>query len=228
MGRNVGELDSSSHESPRHTVTFSHSFCLGKYEVTKRQWQAVMGTTPWVGQPDLLNDPNSPAVYISWNDITKAGGFLDKLNQHLTATGQGGGARLPTEAEWEYACRAGTTTRFYWGDDLTYSQVGLYAWYEVNAQQAGQAFSHPVGLKIKSLWGLFDMSGNAWEWCQDYDGTYTSGSVIDPTGPASGTNRILRGGCSVSPGEHCRSACRIDRVPTFLSTDVGFRLAWMY
>jgi len=125
MGRYAGEQDNYSYEDPQHSVTLSQDFYLGKYELTKRQWQAVMGTTPWSGQDYVLDDLDSPAVYVSWND---AQAFITALNTHITNTGQGAATfRLPTEAEWEYACRAGTTTRFYWGDDPSYTQISDYA-----------------------------------------------------------------------------------------------------
>lgn len=226
MGRTSGELDSSASESPRHTVTFTHSVCMGKTEVTKRQWLAVMGTSPWNGQTDISNDPDSPAIFISWTDIAGAGGFIEKLNKHLAATGQPGTVRLPTEAEWEYTCRAGTTTRFYWGDDADYSQLGAYAWFEGNAQMVGQNYAHTVGLKIKNIWGLSDTIGNAWEWCQDFYGSYSSGAATDPTGPATGSERVVRGGSCVSPVDHCRAAYRLSRAPDFMSNSVSFRVAW--
>ncbi|NQU42433.1 formylglycine-generating enzyme family protein, partial [bacterium] len=109
MGRYPGEQDSYSTEDPQHLVTIAYDFYMGKYELTKAQWTAVMGTTPWSGQSYVLNDPNSPAVYVSWNDALS---FVSALNTHLSSTGQDSATmRLPSEAEWEYACRAGTTTR---------------------------------------------------------------------------------------------------------------------
>ena len=110
MGRYLDEQDSYDSEAPQHQVNIGYSFYMGKYEVTKAQWEAIMGTSPWSEQSYVLDNPNSPAVYVSWNDINGSGGFIEKLN----ALGQGT-FRLPSEAEWEYACRAGTTTRFYWG-----------------------------------------------------------------------------------------------------------------
>jgi len=186
MGRYPGEQDSYDWEDPQHQVTLTHGFSLGKYELTKRQWQAVMGTTPWSGQPFVLNDLDSPAVYVSWND-TQA--FITAVNTYTGLT-----LRLPTEAEWEYACRAGTTTRFYWGDDPSYTQIGVYAWYQGNAWNAGEQYAHVVGLKLPNTWGLYDMSGNVWEWCEDWYGSYPSAAAIDPQGASTGTYRVLRGG----------------------------------
>jgi formylglycine-generating enzyme required for sulfatase activity len=127
--------------------------------------------------------------------------------------------RLPTEAEWEYACRAGSTTRFSFGDDE--QRLGDYAWFEKNADGR----THPVGLKMPNAWGLYDMHGNVWEWCQDWYGEYPAGSVIDPAGPANGPGRVLRGGCILNASWNIRSALRSNDLPDFKDAVVGFRLA---
>ena len=163
-------------------VTISNGFYLGKYELTREQWQAVMGTAPWSSQESDPQGPRLPAN-ISWHDAQE---FAQRLNDHFGQDAY----RLPTEAEWEYACRAGTTTRWFFGDDE--SQLASYAWYEANAM--GDV--HSVGEKLPNPWGLFDMYGNALEWVWDwgsrdyYDGTPTT----DPSGPFWGHSRILRGG----------------------------------
>jgi formylglycine-generating enzyme required for sulfatase activity len=213
MGRYPGEQDSYSDEDPQHQVTLTHGFWLGKYELTKRQWTAVMGTTPWSGQDYVLDDPDSPAVYMSWDDAQV---FMTALN---TYTGQT--FRLPSEAEWEYACRAGTTTRFYWGDDASYADIGNYAWYEGNAWNAGEQYAHVVGLKLPNAWGLYDMSGNVWEWCQDWYGGYPSGAVIDPQGASTSTYRVLRGGGWTGNGRYCRSALRYWSYPGARGSSMG-------
>jgi len=215
MGRYAGEQDSYSYENPQHQVTISQDFYLGKYEVTKAQWQAVMGTTPWSGQSSVLNDPNSPAVYISWDDCQA---FVNALNQ----LGQGT-FRLPSEAEWEYACRAGTTTRFYWGDDPSYTQIRNYAWYWGNC--SSEQYAHVVGLKLPNDWGLYDMSGNVWEWCQDYwHGNYT-GAPANGSAWESPTSsyRVVRGGSWYYYGRYCRSANRSWYDPDL--RHIGLRLA---
>ena len=128
---------------------------------------------------------------------------------------------LPTEAQWEYACRAGTTTRFSYGTDTGYSQLGSYAWYEDNSSSK----THPVGEKLPNGWGLHDIHGNVWEWCLDRYGDYTGGSVSDPQGPQSGTYRVFRGGSWLLDAWFCRSAYRFWIRPDFTFIDLGFRVA---
>jgi len=212
MGRYAGEQDSNSDEDPQHQVTLTQGFWMGKYEVTQAQWQAVMGSNPSY----FTGDMSRPVESISWDDITQPNGFLDKLNQ----ANPGLTFRLPTEAEWEYACRAGTTTRFYWGDDPSYSQIGTYAWYYDNSGDT----THPVGQKTPNAWGLYDMSGNVWEWCQDWYGSYAAGAVSDPQGPSTGTFRVLRGGCWNYVVRFCRSAPRLSYSPDSRSFVSGVRL----
>ncbi len=223
MGRNPGEQDSDSSEEPRHTVNIGYPFYIGKFELTKAQWQAVMGTKPWQSYV-VFDDPNSPAVFVEWYDIRGADGFLDRLN----ALGQGT-FRLPSESEWEYACRAGTTTRFYWGNDSNYSQIGNYAWYVGNALNAGETYAHAVGRKLPNAWGLYDMSGNVWEWCEDdqhptywWAGRPDNGAawIDNPRGPS----RAERGGSWRSPASYCRSAFRAWGVPNEHHINLGLRL----
>jgi formylglycine-generating enzyme required for sulfatase activity len=220
MGSPETEKDRYSNEGPQHTVTISHGFWLSNCEVTKAQWQTVMATTPWNAQSYILSDPNSPAVFISWNDITGANGFIPKM----TLAHPNHGIRLPTEAEWEYACRAGTQARFFWGDDPSYAQIGAYAWYDGNAWSAGEQYAHVVGQKAANLWGLHDMSGNVWEWCQDLYGVYPSGNVTDPTGPTTGASRVLRGGSWSYLGLYSRSAHRFSANAGSRNNHSGFRL----
>ena len=207
MGSPDNEQDRWSVEGPQHQVDIGYDFYLGKYEVTKAQWQAVMGTTPWSRQRYVSDDPKSPAVYVSWNDINGSGGFIEKIN----ALGQGT-FRLPSEAEWEYACRVVTMTRFYWGDDPNYTLIGDYAWYGSNAWSTNERYAHIVGQKLPNAWGVYDMSGNVWEWCQDtwhdsYNGAPTDGSAWE--WPSS-SYRVLRGGDWENFPRDCRSARRGD------------------
>ena len=211
MGRYAGEQDSYTWEGPEHQVTFAQDFYLGKYLVTQAQWQAVMGDNPSFFSSDL----SRPVERVSWDDVQD---FIEAVN----ALGQGV-VRLPSEAEWEYACRAGTATRFYWGDDPEYTEIGSYVWYDGNSATA----THPVGQKTPNAWGLYDMGGNVWEWCQDwwhddYTGAPTDGSAWEsPTG----TGRVGRGGAWNAYDEYCRSAYRSFEFPVNSADTIGFRLA---
>ena len=217
MGRSPDEQDSYSDEGPRHAVTVP-GFWMAKYELTKAQWEAVMGTTPWSGGSLVLDDPDSPAVYVSWND---AQSFITALNGLTGKT-----FRLPSEAEWEYACRAGTTTRFYWGDDPSYTAIDDYAWWDGNAYDVNERYAHVVGQLLPNAFGLYDMSGNVWEWCQDwyhlsYTGAPADGSAWEsPTG----SSRVFRGGGWFFHGIRCRSAHRTGIGPSGQGAGLGFRL----
>jgi len=197
------------HEGPQHWVTLTKDFYIGKYEVTQAQWKAVMDSNP----SKFSGKPNNPVEQVSWNDCQT---FIQKLNQ----MGQGT-FYLPTEAEWEYACRAGTTTRFYWGDDPNYSQIGQYAWYIGNLSKQ----NHEVGTKLPNAWGLFDMSGNVREWCQDWDGAYSFSDRVDSIGHQSGSSRVLRGGCWSDDARFCRSAYRLRVYPSGRDDNIGLRVA---
>ncbi len=216
MGRYPGEQDSIDWEDPQHEVTLTSGYWMGKYPVTKGQWKALMDTTPW-SDHYVLDDPDSPAVYVVLRDIRA---FISALNEHT-----GMEFRLPTEAEWEHAVRAGTTTRFYWGDDPDYTKIDDYAWWRGNASDLENRYAHVVGQKLPNDFGLYDMSGNVWEWCEDRFGDYPSDPQVDPTGPGSGTFHALRGGAWEYHGHSCRSAARSQVHPITAYTDVGFRLA---
>lgn len=246
MGRTPGDTDKFTNEKtdrpredPRHQVTIKSNFYLGKTEVTKAQWEAVTGTKPWAAKiqdprnpayrPFVIDDPNSPAVCVSWDDIAGGGGFIDKLNAYLMKSGQGQvHVRLPSETEWEYACRAGTTTRFYWGDGLPPdTQIAAHAWYDGNAGNL-EPYAHAVGQKQPNAWGLFDMAGNVSELCQDrshddYTGAPSDGSawVKKPYG----AYREMRGGHFLYPALGCRAANRDVSSEDYRGIGVGFRLA---
>ena len=215
MGSLDMELGRWDDEGPQHDVTLSRGFYLGKCELTQRQWESVMGTTPWLGQSYVQSNPDHPAVYIMWNDVQA---FIHRLNEVAGDSLY----RLPTEAEWEYACRAGTTTRWSFGDDE--SRLGEYAWYEANAGYVGEQYAHAVGTKLPNLWGLYDMHGNVWEWCQDWYGSYSSSAQTDPTGPTSGFYRVKRGGDFGHSAWSTRSACRNYYVPSDRYYYFGVRL----
>ena len=217
MGAYDGDQDSNDYEKPQHQVTLSQGFWMGKYELTQAQWEAVMDTTPWAGRDYASDEPGSPAVYISWND---AQSFITALNTLTSKT-----FRLPTEAEWEYACRAGTTTFFYWGDDPSNTEGNDYAWWRYNAYDVNEKYAHVVGQKVSNAWGLYDMHGNVWEWCNDWwYRVYTTESVTNPTGPDSGSYRVRRGGSWDNLGNRSRSAFRYGG-PSGTYLSIGFRLA---
>ncbi|MDP8287743.1 MAG: formylglycine-generating enzyme family protein, partial [Candidatus Electryonea clarkiae] len=209
MGTQFGEEEASSNEFPRHEVIISKGFWMGKYEVTQEKWEAVVDTSPFFYD----NNPNYPAESVSWNDIHIE--FLDELNNHETDNPW----RLPTEAEWEYACRAGhDDTWFWWGS--SYDHLWKYAWFSSNSSLQ----THNVGGKIPNPWGLYDMHGNVFEWCEDwYDSDYYSSPTIDPQGPSSGTYRVLRGGSYDRNSWHCRSKSRFVALPDTRSV-LGFRV----
>lgn len=195
-------VDQAYGEKPQHQVTISRGFYLGKYELTQEQWETVMGTQPWSGQDYVRSNPQNPAVYISWDDMQV---FIHKLNQ---AAGDSL-YRLLTEAEWEYACRAGTTTLWSFGDDK--GRLGEYAWYRGNAWSAGLHYAQLVGTKLPNPWSLYDMHGNVLEWVQDWHELYTGAGQVDPVGPATGYDRVIRGGDFSNSGyaEYTRSAFRL-------------------
>ena len=209
-----------SDEFPQHRVRITKPFYLGIHEVTQAQWREVMGTAPWKDRPAVREGDDFAATFLSWQDATD---FCRQLSRQ-----DGAEYRLPTEAEWEYACRAGSTTTYSFGDSLT--QLNEYAWYEENAWKAKQRFAHPVGGKLPNRWGLHDMHGNVWEWCGDwYDVDYykqfRSGAVIDPRGPSSGaTFRVFRGGSWSASAATCRSANRNRDRPELRNSSLGFRV----
>ncbi|BAG05403.1 bifunctional serine/threonine-protein kinase/formylglycine-generating enzyme family protein [Microcystis aeruginosa] len=191
MGSPDSDPDARDNEKPQHQVQVN-SFAIGKYPVTQAQYEAVMGNNPSLFQ----NNPQNPVEKVSWND---AQAFCQKLSQITGKT-----YRLPTEAEWEYACRAGTTTRYYFGDDA--NQLGDYAWHNGNSQDK----THPVGQKRPNAWGLYDMSGNVWEWCEDNWHDNYIGAPKDGSAWLTNDNdyQILRGGSWYDDPYFCRSAYR--------------------
>lgn len=199
-----------SDERPRHMV-YIRSFLMGKTEVTQKQWQDVMGNNP---SRFTACGPECPVENVSWVDIQQ---FIAKLNQKTDQT-----YRLPTEAEWEYAARAGTTTEWSFGNDE--SKLGNYAWHDRNSGNITQ----PVGRKLPNPFGLFDMHGNVWEWTQDcwhdnYSGAPSDGSAW--TTACSGNSRVLRGGSWDFTSAGLRSSFRFKHTPGYQSGSHGFRLA---
>jgi formylglycine-generating enzyme required for sulfatase activity len=217
MGSPDTEKHRDSDEGPQTTVTLTKGFWMGKYEVARGEYVALIKPNPWCFKCDL----NLPVEMVNWIDATN---YCDKLTEQERQAGRlprGWEYRLPTEAEWEYACRAGTTTRFSYGDDLNCSQLGNYAWYSDNSGWD----THPVGEKLPNPWGLYDMHGNVAEWCLDWYGTYPGGNVTDPVGPRSGSYRVIRSGWEWFPADACRSAERyIYRGAGDCDYGLGFRV----
>ena len=207
----------SDNELPQHEVEVSRPFYLAKTEVTQGQWEAVMGEGPWRESHGVVSDPDYPAVEVSWHDVQE---LILRLNER-----DGPGLyRLPTEAEWEYACRAGTTGP--WSFTGGAGQLEIHAWYHGNTWARGLPVVHRAGEKRPNPWGLYDMHGNVWEWCQDrYERDYYSRSpAVDPPGPSSGTVRVLRGGVFPHVGRWARATVRGRLAPGFRDADIGARL----
>ncbi len=200
--------DACSDEKPAHSVTLTRDYYVGKYEVTQKLWKAVMGNNPSNFKGDDL-----PVEQVSWNDVQE---FLRKLN---SITGRN--FRLPTEAEWEFAARGGTKSRGY-----KYSgsnDVGSVAWYDGNSGSK----THTVGSKSSNELGIYDMTGNVWEWCQDWfdSGYYSKSPSTNPTGASTGSRRVDRGGSWLNNARRCRVSYRINDYPDFRYASIGFRLA---
>jgi formylglycine-generating enzyme required for sulfatase activity len=217
LGSPINEDDRSGDEGPQTTVTIPKGFWMGKYEVTQVDFLSVMGINP----SSFSDDLNRPVESVSWNDATN---YCVKLTEQERRAGRlrsGYVYRLPTEGEWEYAARAGTDTRFSYGDDPGYTRLDSYVWSGANSDET----THPVGTKLPNPWGLYDMLGNVWEWCSDwYEGSYPGGSVSDPRGPHSGSGRVIRGGSWKGLSRFCRSASRSSGDPLIPGSNVGFRV----
>jgi formylglycine-generating enzyme required for sulfatase activity len=220
MGSPTNEQDRSINEGPQTTVILSRGFWIGKFEVTQAEYLSVMNTNPSPFPGDL----SRPVSSVSWLD---ASNYCAKLTQRELAVGRipvGTQYRLPTEAEWECAARAGTSTRFSYGDDPTYTELRNHSWYAVNSGLT----PHPVGQKLPNPWGLYDMEGNVVEWCQDWFASLPGGVQTDPTGPASSASgrKVVRGGAFDNSEQSCRSASRLlfSAIPPLTDTDLGFRV----
>jgi formylglycine-generating enzyme required for sulfatase activity len=207
MGNDKGDDD----ERPVHQVTLSKPFYLGKFEVTQEQWEAVMGNNP-----SHFKGKKNPVDRVSWE---AAQAFIKKLNEKFADSGTS--FCLPTEAQWEYACRAGGAAQYGFGDRE--SDLAEYGWFEANAKGK----THPVGEKKSNAWGFYDMHGNVWEWCADwYDGDYYRTSPSnDPPGPSTVTSRVLRGGSWGDPAPYCRSSSRYCLPSWFCVHSYGLRVA---
>jgi formylglycine-generating enzyme required for sulfatase activity len=219
MGSPTNDLDASINERPQTTVLLTHGYWIGKFEVTQGEYLSIMNTNP----SEFPGDLRRPVSSMSWFDATN---YCAKLTERELAAGRippGSHYRLPTEAEWECAARAGTTTRFSHGDDPNYGSLTNYAWFLEDLAHP-DLIVHPVGQKLPNPWGLYDMYGNVWEWCQDWYGDLPGGAVTDPTGPASNpfSSKVMRGGAYDYPNSSCRSASRLFQ--SHDDSDLGFRV----
>jgi formylglycine-generating enzyme required for sulfatase activity len=204
MGCTSGDSQCDPDEMPRRQVRITKGFELGKYEVTQAQWEAVMGANP-----SEMRGPELPVETVSWEDVQA---FLGRLN----TLDDGYRYRLPTEAEWEYAARAGT-------DDPSVANLDALGWSRDNSGKR----SHPVGQKLPNAWGLYDMQGNVWEWCADWFDAeyYRNAAPVDPPGPSKGTHRVVRGGGWYSGSRSCRVSVRGWVGPGDRGSNDGFRCA---
>jgi formylglycine-generating enzyme required for sulfatase activity len=217
MGSSEKEVDLYFWEGPQTAVKISRGYWMGMYEVTQGEYQSVMGSSPSF----FPGDPRRPVETVSWIDATNYCARLTQRERTAGRIGVNSVYRLPTEAEWEYACRAWTSTRFGFGDDPGYTNLANHAWYGANSGGT----THIVGKRLPNEWGLYDMHGNVWEWCQDLWAFNLAGGVaVDPQGPAVGVFRLIRGGDWYSNASVCRSSYRGDRSPGFRSYYIGFRV----
>ena len=210
MGSPMNEVGRLANEM-QHEVTISKSYYLGVYEVTQGQYENVMGKNP-----SRFKGSQLPVESVNWHDTVSFCKHLSELPEEKAA---GRAYRLPTEAEWEYACRATSTTSYCFGG--TAESHGEFAWFGENSERK----THPVSEKKANRWGLYDMHGNVFEWCQDWGADYLTGAATDPQGPSGGSRRVGRGGSWNDVAASCRAAYRYSNDPTFRSINFGFRLA---
>jgi formylglycine-generating enzyme required for sulfatase activity len=215
MGSPMDEFQRKNNEKPHH-VTITKGFYLQTTEITQEQWKNIMGENP----SKFNRCPKCPVEFISWFDTQV---FIQKLNQleHTTKY------RLPTEAEWEYACRANTDTPFYFGDYLSTDQANYNGNHPIPGSPKGINRNHTIVVKSfpANQFGLYDMHGNVYEWCQDWYGEYSAEPTIDPSGIPSGYSRVSRGGGMSSYARRCRSANRTKHLPGYVNFYIGVRLA---
>jgi formylglycine-generating enzyme required for sulfatase activity len=216
MGSSTNDLYANSAEQPQTAVTISRGFWLGIYEVTQAEYQALIGNNP-----SSFHGPSLPVETVSWDEATNYCAALTRRERAGGRIPTNCVYRLPTEAEWEYACRGWTSTTVNYGDDPGYTNLANYGWYGANSGGT----THPGGQKLPNPWGLYDMYGNVYEWCQDWSGPYPGGIATDPTGPATGSDRVFRGGDWDDDPSFLRSAYRSDDDLYFWDDDlIGIRV----
>jgi len=176
-------------------------YYMGRYTITQKEWTSVMGTTPWIGMEYVKEGDDYPATFISWHDCQELVKVLNGMDEENTY-------RIPTEEDWFHACMAGSTKKFYFGDDA--SRLGEYAWYIENTYFAGEKYAHGVGRKKPNMWGLYDMHGNLWEWCEDWN--------------VENRYRVIRGGSWGCYPEYCDMAGRGGNTPGKRFNNLGVRL----
>jgi formylglycine-generating enzyme required for sulfatase activity len=213
----AGKFNMGDAKTGVHEVTLTKSFYLGETEVTQGEWKSIMNSAPWQGQSYVQDHPNNPATYITYED---AKSFCKTLSEREKRE-----YRLPTEAEWEYACRGGTQTKYHFGEDS--SLMDQYEWFNENADKKNEKYSHKVKLKKANPFGLYDMHGNVWEWCGDWYGDYPKVAVTDPQGPDKGTTRVFRGGSWFSGAIGSSDRYAADPTEKFRAVS-GFRVALTY
>jgi len=214
MGTSPSKADRYEEEH-LHREEISQEFYLGKFEVTQAQWKSVMGTQPWEGEENVREGDDFPATFISYRDADE---FCKKLSAR-----EGKKYRLPSEAEWEYACRAGSQNAYSFGNDI--SILEQYGWYDKNTEEVGNEFAHQVGQRLANEFGLYDMHGNVWEWCRDlYDDDFRGDDAVQLVGPNDDEHRVIRGGSWSGFEFSCRSATRAPAAIDARGNDLGFRV----
>jgi len=221
MGSPTSEKDRYDNET-QHQVTLSRGFWMLETPVTQAMWESVMGNNP----SHFKGSKKLPVEQVSWDDCQ---GFIQKLNG-LNIAPSGFKFSLPTEAQWEYACRAGTMTPFHFGSVLNGDKANCDGNYPYGTSTKGKYLekTSEVGSYPSNAWGLLDMHGNVWEWCLDWYGNYPSGAVTDPVGSPTGSNRVIRGGSWLDYAQDCRSAIRNRDDPTLRDYIIGLRLSLVF
>lgn len=230
LGSPDSEPQRNRNEGPQMVVTISRGFWMGVHEVTQEEYLAMVGANPsWFhgdrsaqGGKNFGTDMSRPVEQVSWSDATNYCRIRTTAERRTGRIPAGWSYRLPTEAEWEYACRAGarSSTHYGFGDDLIGARLNQHAWFSENSGGA----THPVGKKPANAWGLMDMHGNVSEWCQDFYGTYHGGTATDWVQPRPEESRVTRGGGWVDPADDCRTAGRSSVDPLGTDSCLGFRV----